>query len=105
MIFLTDLILFKRGCHPNIYVCQMIDLPGQGMSVEAKERQVTQISQDDTGVLIQVSRIFQQVFFFTLFQFSYLVVSLTFSMQTISNRRRYSLGTKSSLKRKTNDEP
>ena len=40
----------------------MIDLPGQGMSVEAKECQVTEISQDDTGVLIQVSRIFQ-VFF------------------------------------------
>ena len=63
MIFLTDLILFKRGCHPNIYVCQMIDLPGQGMSVEAKECQVTEISQDDTVVLIQVSRIFQQVLF------------------------------------------
>ena len=48
---------------------------------------------------------FSTSLFLTWFQFSSLVVSLTFSMQTISNRRRYSLGTKSSLKRKTNDEP
>ena len=52
-------------------MCQMIDLPGQGMSVEAKECQVTEISQDDTGVLIQVSRIFQQVFFSRGFNFHF----------------------------------